>query len=39
MKSKKFEKTHENADFQAERAAMKRDETVKTLIPTMKPLD
>ena len=39
MKSKKFEKTHENADFQAKRAAMKRDETVKTQIPTMKPLD
>lgn len=39
MKSKKFEKPHENADFQAKRAAMKRDETVKTQIPTMKPLD
>lgn len=39
MKSKKFEKPHKNAVFQAKRAAMKQDETVKTQIPTMKPLD
>lgn len=39
MKSKKFEKPHKNAGFQAKRAAMKRDETVKTQIPTMKPID
>ena len=39
MKFKKFEKPHKNAKFQAKRAVMKQDETVKTQIPTMKPLD
>ena len=39
MEFKKFEKTHKNAKFQAKRAVMKQDETVKTQIPTMKPLD
>ena len=38
MESKKFEKPHKNAKFQAKRAVMKQDETVKTQIPTMKPL-
>lgn len=39
MESKKFEKPHKSAKFQAKRAVMKQDETVKTQIPTMKPLD
>ena len=39
MESKKFEKPHKNAKFQAKRAVMKQDETVKTQIPTMKPID
>ncbi len=39
MKFKKFEKPHKNAKFQAKRAVMKQDETVKTQIPTMKPVD
>ena len=39
MKFKKFEKPHKNAKFQAKRAVMKQDETVKTQIPTMKPLN
>lgn len=39
MRFKKFEKPHKNAKFQAKRAVMKQDETVKTQIPTMKPLD
>ena len=39
MEFKKFEKPHKNAKFQAKRAVMKQDETVKTQIPTMKPLD
>ncbi|GAA6269439.1 hypothetical protein F130042H8_24990 [Enterocloster alcoholdehydrogenati] len=39
MKFKKFEKPHKNAKFQAKRAVMKQDETVKTQIPTMKSLD
>lgn len=39
MESKKFEKPHKNDKFQAKRAVMKQDETVKTQIPTMKPLD
>lgn len=39
MESKKFEKPHKNAKFQAKRAVMKQDETVKTQIPTMKSLD
>ena len=34
MKFKKFEKPHKNAKFQAKRAVMKQDETVKTQIPT-----
>ena len=34
-----FEKPHKNAKFQAKRAVMKQDETVKTQIPTMKPKD
>ena len=38
MESKKFEKPHKNAKFQAKWAVMKQDETVKTQIPTMKPL-
>ena len=38
MRFKKFEKPHKNAKFQAKRAVMKQDETVKTQIPTMKPL-
>lgn len=38
MESKKFEKPHKNAKFQAKRAVMKQDETVKTQIPTMKSL-
>lgn len=38
MKFKKFEKPHKNAKFQAKRAVMKQDETVKTQIPTMKTL-
>lgn len=38
MESKKFEKPHKNAKFQAKRAVMKQDETVKTQIPTMKTL-
>lgn len=37
MESKKFEKPHKNAKFQAKRAVMKQDETVKTQIPTMRP--
>ena len=37
MESKKFEKPHKNDKFQAKRAVMKQDETVKTQIPTMKP--
>ena len=37
MRFKKFEKPHKNAKFQAKRAVMKQDETVKTQIPTMKP--
>jgi len=36
MRFKKFEKPHKNAKFQAKRAVMKQDETVKTQIPTMK---
>ena len=36
MESKKFEKPHKNAKFQAKRAVMKQDETVKTQIPPMK---
>ena len=39
MESKKFEKPHKNAKFQAKQAVTKQDETVKTQIPTMKPLD
>ena len=39
MRFKKFEKPHKNAKFQAKRAVMKQDETVKTQIPTMKPID
>ena len=39
MEFKKFEKPHKNAKFQAKRAVMKQDETVKTQIPTMKPTD
>ena len=39
MESKKFEKPHKNDKFQAKQAVMKQDETVKTQIPTMKPLD
>ena len=39
MRFKKFEKPHKNAKFQAKRAVMKQDETVKTQIPTMKPTD
>ena len=39
MEFKKFEKPHKNAKFQEKRAVMKQDETVKTQIPTMKPLD
>ena len=39
MESKKFEKPHKNDKFQAKRAVTKQDETVKTQIPTMKPLD
>lgn len=35
MKFKKFEKPHKNAKFQAKRAVMKQDETVKTQIHTM----
>ena len=38
MRFKKFEKPHKNAKFQAKRAVMKQDETVKTQLPTMKPL-
>lgn len=38
MESKKFEKPHKNAKFQAKRAVMKQDETVKTQIPPMKPV-
>ena len=38
MKFKKFEKPHKNAKFQAKRAVIKQDETVKTQIPTMKTL-
>ena len=38
MRFKKFEKPHKNAKFQAKRAVMKQDETVKTQIPTMKPI-
>ena len=38
MESKEFEKPHKNDKFQAKRAVMKQDETVKTQIPTMKPL-
>ena len=33
MRFKKFEKPHKNAKFQAKRAVMKQDETVKTQIP------
>lgn len=32
MRFKKFEKPHKNAKFQAKRAVMKQDETVKTQI-------
>ena len=39
MEFKKFEKPHKNAKFQAKRAVMKQDETVKTQIPTMRPMD
>ena len=39
MRFKKFEKPHKNAKFQAKRAVMKQDETVKTQIPTLKPLN
>ena len=39
MRFKKFEKPHKNAKFQAKRAVMKQDETVKTQIPTMNPLE
>ena len=39
MEFKKFEKPHKNAKFQAKRAVMKQDETVKTQIPTMKPIE
>ena len=39
MRFKKFEKPHKNAKFQAKRAVMKQDETVKTQIPTMKSLN
>lgn len=38
MRFKKFEKPHKNAKFQAKRAVMKQDETVKTQIPTMKSI-
>lgn len=39
MKYKKLEKPHKNAKFQAKRAMLKQDETVRTQIPTMKPID
>ena len=35
MRFKKFEKPHKNAKFQAKRAVMKQDETVKTQILRM----
>lgn len=39
MRFKKFEKPHKNAKFQAKRAVMKQDETVKTQIRAMTPYD
>ena len=36
MRFKKFEKPHKNAKFQAKRAVMKQDETVKTQTRTKK---
>ena len=39
MESKLYEECHEGGGFMAQQAMLKQDETVKTQIPTMKPLD
>ena len=39
MESKLYEECHEGGGFMAEQAMLKQDETVRTQIPTMKPLD
>ena len=39
MESKLYEECHEGGGFMAQQAMLKQDETVKTQIPTMKPLE
>ena len=39
MESKLYEECHEGGGFMAEQAMLKQDETVRTQIPTMKPVD
>ena len=39
MESKLYEECHEGGGFMAQQAMLKQDETVRTQIPTMKPLD
>ena len=39
MESKLYEECHEGGGFMAEQAMLKQDETVRTQIPTMKPID
>lgn len=39
MESKLYEECHEGGGFMAQQAMLKQDETVRTQIPTMKPLN
>lgn len=39
MESKLYEECHEGGGFMAEQAMLKQDETVRTQIPTMKPIE
>jgi len=39
MESKLYEECHEGGGFMAQQAMLKQDETVRTQIPTMKPLE
>ena len=39
MESKLYEECHEGGGFMAQQAMLKQDETVRTQIPTMKPID
>ena len=38
MESKLYEECHEGGGFMAQQAMLKQDETVRTQIPTMKPV-